>query len=138
MKNQRRLTKDILLTALALALTGLIGPLTASGAPQLNRAALSACDDYELNQTQERVYFKDTIEYITPMADGTFVLEYTQQAAYYAIDPGQTPNASGLLSRAQSALTQATQVYTTASTSAADLHVIQYLSDKKDPNCIPG
>lgn len=138
MKNQRRFNRGVASTTLVLGLSILIGPFTASSAPQFQRVTPSACGDFELNQTQERVYFKDRVERITPMADGRYILQYLGKAAYYYVDPGQTPNASGLLARAQSALRQGTEVYTTASTSAADLHVIQYLSDKKDPHCIPG
>ena len=54
-----------------------------------------------------------------------------------ALDPGQSPNADALLSKAQKAMRKGTSVYTTASTAAADLHVIRYLSDKKDPQCWP-
>lgn len=137
MNNPKRFIRLIITTAISLLSLGLLGALSASSAMPSLRPAQSACGDYELNRYQERVYFKDTVEGVTPMADGTFVLEYTQQAAYYSIDPGQSPHADGLVSRARRAMRKGTAVYTTASTAPSDLHVIQYLSDKKDPRCIP-
>ena len=137
MKNPKRLIRLIITTTISLLAFGLLGTLSASSAMPGLSSIQSACGDYELNRHHERVYFKDTVEGVTPMADGTFVLEYTQQAAYYSIDPGQSPYADGLVSRARRAMRKGTAVYTTASTAPSDLHVIHYLSDKKDPRCIP-
>ncbi|MAI27660.1 MAG: hypothetical protein CMN75_16675 [Spirochaeta sp.] len=137
MNKPKRSIRFIVYTSIILLTTGALGPLNASSAMPSLRPAPDACGDYELNDYQQRVYFKDTVESVTPMVDGTFALEYTQQAAYYSIDPGQSPNADALLSKAQKAMRKGTSVYTTASTAAADLHVIRYLSDKKDPQCWP-
>ena len=134
MNNPKR---SIVYASIILLTAGVLGPLNASSATPWLRPVPGACGDYELNDYQQRVYFKDTVERVTPMADGTFALEYAQQAAYYSIDPGQSPNADELLSKAQKAMRKGTSVYTTASTAAADLHVIRYLSDKKDPKCWP-
>lgn len=142
MKKYRWFTTSVISSVLALMLTSLIWPLPASSSPWFRafrqQLAASPCGDYEFNRTQERVYFKDKIEYIGTKPDGTLVLEYAQQAAYYYIDPNQTPRSVvWMLSRAQAALSQGTAVYTTASIADADNHVIHYLGARKDPKCIP-
>lgn len=137
MKNQRHFKVSIVLAAVSLALTTLAGPAASSAGRRLQAVPATGCGDFELNRYQERVYFKDTIEQITPMTDGTYVVQYAMKAAYYIIDPSRVPDSSQLLSYAQKALKRGKAIYTTASISSTDPHVIQYLADKQDPYCIP-